>query len=181
MLDNIKKYEKTSVATAILLIIFSLFLIFKPQASLNFMVIVIGAFLALVGIIHIVSYFTSNKEFRAISTELIEGTLYTVIGIFLIFKPSILNEFLGIIIGAWLIIQFIIKFQFAFNLKSLALPVWSLMLISSLLHLILGVLMIFNPFGSMIAITTFAGIILLVTEVGNIIESFYLLFKSEKK
>lgn len=41
--------------------------------------------------------------------------------------------------------------------------------------------MIFNPFGSMIAITTFAGIILLVTEVGNIIESFYLLFKSEKK
>ena len=116
MLDNIKKYEKTSIATAILLIIFSLFLIFKPQASLNFMVIVIGAFLALVGIIHIVSYFTSNKEFRAISTELIEGTLYTVIGIFLIFKPSILNEFLGIIIGAWLIIQFIIKFQFAFNL-----------------------------------------------------------------
>ena len=166
MLDNIKKYEKTSIATAILLIIFSLFLIFKPQASLNFIVIVIGAFLAMVGIIHIVSYFSSNKEFRAISTELIEGTLYTVIGIFLIFKPS------------WLIIQFIIKFQFAFNLKSLSLPVWSLMLISSLLHLVFGLVMIFNPFGSMIAITTIAGIILLVTEIGNIVESIYLLFKS---
>lgn len=178
MLDNIKKYEKTSIATAILLIIFSLFLIFKPQASLNFIVIVIGAFLAMVGIIHIVSYFSSNKEFRAISTELIEGTLYTVIGIFLIFKPSILNEFLGIIIGTWLIIQFIIKFQFAFNLKSLSLPVWSLMLVSSLLHLVFGLVMIFNPFGSMIAITTIAGIILLVTEIGNIVESIYLLFKS---
>ena len=119
MLNNIKKYEKMSIATSILLIVFSLCLIFSPQASLNFMVIVIGVFLALSGIIHIVSYFTSDKEFRSISTELIEGTIYTILGIFLIFKPSILNEFLAIIIGAWLIIQFIIKFKFAFNLKSL--------------------------------------------------------------
>ena len=118
------------------------------------------------------------SEARRLHRNRMWSTVLFIIGIFLIFKPAILNEFLGIIIGAWLIIQFIIKFQFAFNLKSLALPVWSLMLISSLLHLILGILMIFNPFGSMIAITTLAGIILLVTEVGNIIESFYLLFKS---
>ncbi len=177
MVDNIKKYEKTSIATSILLIIFSMFLIFKPEASLNFIVIVIGAFMALVGIIHMVSYFTSNKEFRAMSTELIEGTMYAVIGIFLIFKPNILNEFLGVIVGAWQIIQFIIKFQFAFNLKSVSSATWSLMLISSLLHLVFGIIMIINPFASIVAITTIAGIILLVTEIGNIAESVYLLIK----
>lgn len=177
MVDNIKKYEKTSIATSILLIIFSTFLIFKPEASLNFIVIVIGAFMALVGIIHMVSYFTSNKEFRAMSTELIEGTMYAVIGIFLIFKPNILNEFLGVIVGAWQIIQFIIKFQFAFNLKSVSSATWSLMLISSLLHLVFGIIMIINPFGSMVAITTIAGIILLITEIGNVAESIYLLIK----
>lgn len=178
MLDSIKKYEKTSIATSILLIIFSMFLIFKPEASLNFIVIVIGAFMALVGIIHMVSYFTSNKEFRSMSTELIEGTLYAVIGIFLIFKPNILNEFLGVIVGAWQIIQFIIKFQFAFNLKSVSSPSWSFMLISSLLHLALGLVMIINPFGSMATITTIAGIILLVTEIANMVESIYLLIKT---
>ena len=47
MLNNIKKYEKMSIATSILLIVFALCLIFSPQASLNFMVIVIGVFLAL--------------------------------------------------------------------------------------------------------------------------------------
>lgn len=175
MIDNIKKYEKTSIATSILLIIFSLFLIFKPEASLNFIVIVIGAFMALVGIIHMVSYFTSNKEFRSMSTELIEGTLYAVIGIFLIFKPNILNEFLGVIVGAWQIIQFIIKFQFAFNLKSVSSPAWALMLASSILHLVFGLFMLINPFGSLAAITTVAGIILLLTEIGNVAESIYLL------
>lgn len=175
MLNNIKKYEKMSIATSILLIIFALCLIFRPQASLNFMVIVIGAFLALSGIIHIVSYFTSDTEFRSISTELIEGTIYTVLGLFLIFKPAILNEFLAIIVGAWLLIQFIIKFQFAFNLKSIGSPAWSLMLLSSIGHLIFGLLMIFNPFASMVALTTIAGVILLVSEIFNIIESIYLL------
>ena len=177
MLDVIKKYEKTSIATSILLIILSLFLIFKPEASLNFIVIVIGVFLALIGIVHMVSYFTSNSTDKTISTELIEGTLYTVIGLFLIFKPNILNQFLGVIVGVWQIIQFIVKFQFAFNLKSLATPSWSLMLITSLLHLVFGLVIIFNPFESVVAMTTVAGVTLLVTEVSNIVESVVLLYK----
>ncbi len=177
MVDNIKNYEKTSIATSLLLVIFSMFLIFKPEASLNFVVILIGAFLTLVGIIHMISYFTSNKEFKAISTELISGTLYAIIGLFLIFKPTILNEFLAIIVGAWLVIQFIIKFQFAFNLKSVSSPTWSLILISSFFHLVFGLVMLFNPFASIVAVTTVAGIILLVSQVGNIAESIYLLVK----
>lgn len=180
MINTIKKYEKMSIATSILLIIFSLFLIFRPESSLTFMVILIGTVLALIGIVHIVSYFTANKEFRAISTELIEGTLYTVIGIFLIFKPAILNEFLGIIIGSWLIIQFIIKFQFAFNLKSSSSPAWSMMLISSLVHLVFGIVILFNPFAAMLAITTVSGITLLISEISNIVESIYLLSVESK-
>lgn len=177
MIENIKKYEKTSIATSILLIILSFFLIFKPEASLNFIVIVIGAFLALVGIIHMVSYFTSNVENKTISTELIQGTLYTIIGIFLIFRPSILNEFLGVIVGAWQIIQFIIKFQFAFNLKSAASPSWAIMLITALVHLVFGLVLIINPFSTIAAITMVAGIILLISEIGNMVESIAMLFK----
>ena len=175
MLDNIKKFSKMSIATSILLIIFSGFLIFRPEASLNFMVIVIGVVLALIGIVHMVSYFTSDKEFRAVSSELIQGTIYTIIGLLFILKPSILNEFLGIIIGAWLIIQFIVKFQFAFNLKSISSHSLSIMLISALLHLAFGLVMFFNPFASIATLTTIAGIILLITEIGNLVESIYML------
>ncbi|MBO5477884.1 MAG: DUF308 domain-containing protein, partial [Clostridia bacterium] len=156
MIDKIKKFSKMSIATSILLIIFSLFLIFKPEASLNFMVRIIGVALALTGIVHMVSYFTANKEFKTISTELIQGTIFTIIGLVFIFNPSILNEFLGIIIGAWLILQFIVKFQFAFNLKSASSPAWSIVLISSILHLVFGLIMFFNPFSSIAALTTIA-------------------------
>ena len=177
MIERVKNYEKASIATSILLIILAFFLIFKPEASLNFIVIVIGAFLALLGIIHMVSYFTSNIENKTISTELIQGTIYTIIGLFLIFRPSILNEFLGVIIGAWQIIQFIVKFQFAFNLKSAASPTWALMLVTSLVHLVFGLVLIINPFASIATITMVTGIVLLITEIGNIAESIAMLFK----
>ena len=175
MIDRVKNYEKASIATSILLIILAFFLIFKPEASLNF--IVIGAFLALLGIIHMVSYFTSNIENKTISTELIQGTIYTIIGLFLIFRPSILNEFLGVIIGAWQIIQFIVKFQFAFNLKSASSPTWVLMLVTALVHLVFGLVLIINPFATLATITMVTGIILLITEIGNMVESVTMLFK----
>ena len=177
MVERVKNYEKTSIATSILLIVLSFFLIFKPEASLNFIVIVIGAFLSLLGIIHMVSYFTSNIENKTISTELIQGTIYTIIGLFLIFRPSILNEFLGVIIGAWQIIQFIVKFQFAFNLKSASSPTWVLMLVTALVHLVFGLVLIINPFATLATITTVTGIILLITEIGNMVESVTMLFK----
>lgn len=177
MLEAIEKYEKTSIATSILLIILSFFLIFNPSASLKFIVIVLGICLTVMGIVHFVSYFTSNREEKTISVELIAGTVFTIIGLFLIFKPSIFNQFLGIIVGAWLIIQFIVKFQFAFNLKSAGSPTWSMMLISSLCHLVIGLIMLFNPFGSAVALTTVAGVILLISEIGNIVESVYVLSK----
>ena len=177
MVERVKNYEKTSIATSILLIVLSFFLIFKPEASLNFIVIVIGAFLSLLGIIHMVSYFTSNIENKTISTELIQGTIYTIIGLFLIFRPSILNEFLGVIIGAWQIIQFIVKFQFAFNLKSASSPTWVLMLVTALVHLVFGLVLIINPFATLATITMVTGIILLITEIGNMVESVTMLFK----
>ena len=43
--------------------------------------------------------------------------------------------------------------------------------------IILGVVLIINPFGSSIVITTLAGILLLITEVINLIESIYVLIK----
>ena len=46
--------------------------------------------------------------------------------------------------------------------------------------IILGVVLIINPFASMITITTLAGIMLLVSEIVSLIESIYLLVKVKK-
>lgn len=175
MKDSLKKFAKSSLAISIILIVLAFLLIIKPIESLNFIVIIIGIALSVLGILHMISYFSSPNEFKAFSFELVEGIIAIAAGILLIIKPSIVNEFLATIVGAWMIIQSIIKLQFSFNLKALQNRNWILVLILSLTTLILGIIILFNPFATAIAVTTLAGIMLLISEIASIIEAITLL------
>lgn len=175
MKDLLKKFAKSSLVISIVLIILALFLIFKPTESLNFIVILIGIVLSILGIMHMISYFSSSKEFKSLSFELIEGIAYICTGILLIINPNLINEFLATLVGAGMIIQSIIRFQFAFNLKAIDNKGWGIMLILSIITFILGIVIIFNPFATIIAVTTICGIMLLISELINIYESICLL------
>ena len=67
------------------------------------------------------------------------------------------------------------KFQLAINLKSALAERWGLLLVSSILMAILGVLIIVNPFEAIFTLTRFIGIMMIVVEVINICESVYFL------
>lgn len=173
----IRKYSANTLVVSVLLLILSLFLIVKPVASLNFVMILLGCITLLDGIIHIVSYFVSYKELRAYSFELIQGTLGVMLGFIFIFNPHIIVSFLPFIIGAWIVIEGIIKLQFAFNMRGNETGNWIILLILSILTIILGFVIIYNPFGTAVAITSLAGILLLINETINIIESIYVIAK----
>ncbi|MDO4282174.1 MAG: DUF308 domain-containing protein [Clostridia bacterium] len=175
MKELLKKFAKSSLVISLALIILALFLIFKPTESLNFIVIVVGIILAIVGLIHTISYFSASKEFKSLSFELIQGIVLISVGIIFIIKPNLINEFLASLVGAWIIIQSIIRFQFAFNLKAIENKNWSLMLILSIVTFILGIIIIFNPFATLVAVTTISGVMLLISEIINVLESISLL------
>lgn len=171
----IKRYKKNSLLVSILLIILSLFLIFKPAFSLNFIVIILGSIILINGIIRIISYFSNSKEISGFDIKLIQGIIYITAGLLFIFKPTIVNSFLPFIVGTWIIIESVIKLQMITNLRNVSsinpLPI----LIMSIITFILGIVIILNPFSTAVAITTICGIFLLVSEIINIIESVFML------
>ena len=173
----IRKYNANTLIVSVLLIILSLFLIVKPIESLNFVMILLGCITLLDGIIHVVSYFVSSKEVRAFSFELIQGILGIMLGCVFIFNPQVIVSFLPFIIGAWIVIEGIIKLQFAFNMRENESGNWIILLILSILTIIFGFVIVYNPFGTAIAITSLAGILLLINEVINIVESIYVIAK----
>ena len=96
-------------------------------------------------------------------------------GLLFLFKANIINIF-PVIIGIWIIIAGVTKFQLAFNLRGID-SKWIVVLLSSIISIILGVLIILNPFSTVMTITVISGIILFITEICNLIESAYLLSK----
>lgn len=171
MVDYMKRYSKASLVLSLCLIILSLFLIFKPDISLTVMFIILGIFLLVIGIMHTVSYFSSSKEFKALSFELVEGIVYSIIGLVVIFNPNIIKAFLPIIIGSWMIIGSIIKFQISLNLKSADENNWIIILVLSLVTLTLGIVMIINPFATLSTLTVICGVMLLISEIINVFDS----------
>lgn len=160
-----------------MLIVLSIFLISRPTQSLNFLVITFGVILVINGLIHIISYFSTKDDFMIFNFELIQGIISIITGLLFIFQPRIISTFLPFFVGVWIIIESVIKFQVALNLRGIEGTNWIMMLVLSILTAIIGIIIILNPFASAIALTTVCGILLLISEAINLCESIYLIAK----
>ena len=175
MENYIKQYSKYNILVSLALIILSIFLIVKPLESLNTIMVIIGIVLIIAGIVQLISFFSIEKELRAFSIKLILGIISIILGIIVIVNTNSINAILTGVIGAWMILHSIIKLQIAFNLRELANSNWKAIALLSIITLLLGVLIIFNPFGTIITIGRISGIMLLISEAINLFESIFML------
>ncbi len=170
----LKKYTINSLLISVLLIIFSIFLMVKPTESITFIVIMFSGVVAIDGIFHIISYFSVPKELKFFNFELIEGISQLILGILTMLKPEWVSAFFPMFIGMWIIFSSIVKFQFALNIKQTGNVNWIIILTFSIIIFLLGLLMVINPIGSIITITTLCGIVLFIAEILNVIQ--YIIF-----
>ena len=175
ILEFLKKYERESILISVLLIIVSLFLIAKPGIAVSTVVTLFAIVFLVDGIINIIAYMMEDVEIKAYSNELIMGILLVILGLIILLNQPLFISILPIMIGLWIFIKSIMKFQLAINLKSALAERWGLLLVSSILMAILGVLIIVNPFEAIFTLTRFIGIMMIVVEVINICESVYFL------
>lgn len=173
----LKKYTLNSLLISILLIVLSVFLMVKPTESITFIVIMFAGVVAIDGIFHIISYFSVPKELKFFNFELIEGMSQMILGIITMLKPEWVSAFFPMFIGMWIILSSVVKFQFALNIKQTGNVNWIIIFTISIITFLLGLLMVINPIGSMITLTTLCGIILFISEILNIIQYIIFMFK----
>ena len=172
--NYIKNYERYAILISVLMILFSIFLIVKPNVSVTLFILLFGVLLILSGLGSLASYFLTEKEDRLFSFDLISGFLTLLCGIFTIIYRESLLEVLPVILGLWIIFSSLLKMQIAINFSSFSKSSLWLLLIE-LLMVILGVVLIMNPFESVKALTIMAGVFLLISEVCSLTESLYVL------
>lgn len=177
ILDYLKKYEKQSILISVLLIIVSIFLIAKPETVLSTVVTIFGVIFIVEGIINIISYIAEDSEIRAFSNELILGILLSISGVIILCNKGIFISMIPIMAGIWIIMKGIMKFQLAINLKSALSDKWGWILVSAIIMFLFGVIIVANPFTAVFTMTRFIGIMLLITEILDLIESIGIIAK----
>ncbi|MDD3304123.1 MAG: DUF308 domain-containing protein [Clostridia bacterium] len=177
MQEFIKKYSKNTLLISILLLILSIFFMLKPLSSIYILVRLFAGIVVIDGIIHIISYFKTPQEIKIFSFEFLEGLIEIIGGGLTLFFPEWISAIFPIVIGLWIMLSSVIKFQLSLNLKYVEGSRWLMLLILSIITAILGFIIILNPMISTAAITAICGVILFTSELINIIEYIFILIK----
>lgn len=177
ILEYIKKYEKRSILTSIIMILIAILLIIKPVAMLDTFVTIFGIGILSDGIFSIILYIITDKEQKIYSNALVEGIFGIIIASLILINKNVMIAIIPVLVGIWIIIKSITKMQLSFNVRSVNEKSWVLILISSLITLAIGIIILVDPFETMISITMLAGILLLTTGIIDVAESISMLWK----
>ena len=89
MIESFKKMFRVSMFTSIFFIIVGLFLFLKPATTITTISYVIGGIFLVIGISYLIKYFSYPNV--PVSLNLILGVVSSIIGLFLILKPTLIT------------------------------------------------------------------------------------------
>lgn len=161
------KTNPDNLSKTLILGLVGLVLLLIPGTLNKLIGIFIGASLLIVGIIQIIKY-TKDKENN--NLIMISGILYSVLGIIIIIYPYSIINLVTICLGVYLLINGLLKIKVAINLKNIT-NKWIGTLVMGIVTIILGILLIFNPFAG-ITITKLAGAFLVIVAIFDLIDTY---------
>ncbi len=151
---------------SIIFALLGLIIFLKSEMTNRVVGTLMGTFFVISGIMSITSFVDKNK-IKLFHYNIIFGILSIIIGIFILFSPlSIINS-INIILGIWLTITSINKIVYFIYLKKIKEESNKLFLVSAILLLFLGIMIIVNPFRS-IVITKTIGLFIMLYNAVNI-------------
>lgn len=167
MLKTINKNLNVSIILSILLGIIGTILIIWPKTSLDTFAYIIGAILLIYGTFNFIDSFTVNPVFCL--PQMTTSVLSALLGIVVFLKPNIFESLLPIVLGIFFIINGSFKARMSFILKKVD-SSWVLSLMTSILMIICGVVLLINPSGTALMLTSLIGIIMVVYAISDIID-----------
>lgn len=170
MKNIIKRKEIESILVSILLIALSVFLIMRPIEIINTLIKVIGMILLICGVFDFTTYFVTKKEDTLFDYGLFKGIMEITIGILFIFKYDLLTDLFPCILGLIIVFINIFKLQTSPSFKEFSSSYMAGVIISSL-SIILGIIILLNPFETLRVVIIVSGSVLLISELSNIIYS----------
>lgn len=168
MMKLIKKFSNSIIIVSIILILLGLIFIIYPDMSLKGIGIIIASYMIIQGII--ICIFDFQIKGLLPIDGLFAGLISIILGIIIFLKPTSLTTLLTIILGIYIISSSINYIRLSINLKDEDIP-WILMLIIGTIDLMVGILIVVNPFQSSVSITIFIGVILIIHAICNIIDT----------
>jgi len=134
----------------------------NPTGSTTVISVAFGILLVVIGIYNIIKYIFNMNNGPFFVVDITYGILSIIAGIFIITNPLSLASILTIGLGIWLVASAAFKGALVIQLRKFKEVTWVFSLVVSILTLIIGIVIIINPFSTALVLTTFVGILMCV-------------------
>lgn len=179
MKSKLNSYRTPMLINGILAILFGLFALFVPTDTSLTVVKYFGAILIIGGAFGLVNAIQVMKKNQEYLSALVSSIISILVGLFIVFYTHRSMEIFAIIMGVWAIILGLVQLFIALNLFDAGRNK-TLLITNSIISMVFGLILLFNPFGSMVALVFLVGIMALVVGailvyfsivIGNIVSS----------
>lgn len=162
ILIRIKNLSLITIAAGFII---GIILLVKPDESVEFISILCGATVIMLGVGAWISYFT---KFRSTFLAIL-GTLAVVAGIILCVKYRSIISAVLFLFGIFVLVGGAVDLVSALEARKNDLKSWIISVVMAVITIVLGLLVIINPFNSVMALTRILGAGLIVYAVMDLI------------
>ena len=178
MRNKFNKLMTISLITSIVFIILGLVLIIFTKFILDVIGYIIAILLIINGVLNIIDDYKQFKVFYFFD-GFTSGLLSIIFGIIIIFNPDQTALIMPIMMGLWFILSSTFKLRMALALKDSSKTNWILPYVLSILTIIMGLCLIFNPGFGTFSIVQVIGFIIILYGICDVID--VIIFKKNLK
>lgn len=153
-------------------IIFGLALLIRPAQTTGFILNFIGGVLMFIGAFRIARYFLKSRDTAMYNMDLGLGSTLAVIGLLIYVFKGFLLSIVPTIIGVILLVSGLIKLQTAIDFKRMYVHRWQLQMATSIISILMGAVILFNPFCTALLMTRIIGAAILVEALQDALSLF---------
>lgn len=138
-------------------LVIGVLLLIDPNSFTAGIIITLGLALNVLGVIAIIEYFRSKPEVAALSQQLFKGLMFITVGLFCVLKYNWFithNDILSLMYGAALFLIGLSKIQWTSDIIRLKKGNVMFPALGAALSIILGIIIIANPFGENLSLFT---------------------------
>ena len=168
-----KLLKDTHVITAICYIALGAVLFLYPALALNLVCSGIGIVVLVFGLMKLLSYFKTKTDGLAKQLDLVIGIILSVLGIFILVKPGLIAAMLPFAVGVYIFFDSVLNIRQALELKNVGFERWWSMLVVAVIMVVLGIIMICNPFKTAALTVRVIGAIFFCRGISNIITVWF--------
>lgn len=172
----LKRLKWNHVIMSVLYIALGIFLLVVPGTALNVVCYALGGIVLAGAVVQLVRYFTVERGVWRSQFTLVSGLVCLGLGAFLILRSDLVVRALPVVFGLFVIFDSLGRVQNALELRRCQYSSWKGFLLLALLSVVLGIVMVVNPFGAMETLVMAIGVILIVEGALNLLSAAYTAF-----